>query len=187
MLPFQSNPHRTSTPYLVVHILDNKENRTVKRCWFTVQSLQASPMLQCAVCEPPWISLHPCRQVPGKLGNRQRGKWLHIQQAGSQVVPQIIPLWQGLLSQKVTFKGAADASSLTFPLHACGLVLSPTVCVHITCERYFKTGTSSPSTERVASLQYHKSNSRVAKHNNKLSRWASDAAKRTLHKDTLTY
>lgn len=132
---------------------------------------------------------YPCTRAGKRRASwaTNRGKWLHIWQVGSQVVYKTVPLLQGLLSQKTAVKRAADASSFTSPLHACGLVLSPTVCIHITCERYFKTGTPSLSTERVASPQDHNLNSRVAKHKNKLSRWASTAANRTLHKDTPTY
>jgi len=71
MLIFSPTPEQQMLPYLVVHILDDKENWTVQRCRFAVQSLQASPVLQSAVRESPWVALHSCRQAPGKLDSKQ--------------------------------------------------------------------------------------------------------------------
>lgn len=86
MLPFQLQPRRTSAPYLVVHILDDKENGTVERSRLAVQSLQAGAVLQRAVCQAPRIALHPRGQAPGKLG-REQGMREMVTQA-TQALPQ---------------------------------------------------------------------------------------------------
>jgi len=164
-LPFQSNPRRTRTPHLVVHILDDKENRTVKRCRFTVQSLQASAMLQCTVREPPRISLHSCGQAPGKLGNGQ-GEMVTYSTGWLTGGATDYSLSAGASEPKNGCQRSRRCQQLNISatcMWPC--ILSPTACTHITCERDFKTGT-----ERVASPQYHNSNSRVAKHENKLFR-----------------
>lgn len=68
MLPFLLNPCQRGAPYLVVHVLDDKENWAVERSRFAVQSLQAGPVLQRAVGQVPRVALHPRGQAPGKLG-----------------------------------------------------------------------------------------------------------------------
>lgn len=93
MITFQNaaisaHPCRTSAPYLVVHILDDKENGTVERSRFAVQSLQAGPVLQRAVCQAPRVALHPRGQAPGKLG-REQGMREMVTQA-TKAVPQPI-------------------------------------------------------------------------------------------------
>lgn len=88
MLPFLLHPCGTRAPYLVVHILDDKENWAVKRSRSAVQGLQAGPMLQRAVCQAPRVALHPRGQAPGKLG-REQGMREMVTQA-TQAVPQTI-------------------------------------------------------------------------------------------------
>lgn len=136
MLPFQSNRRRTSTPYLVVHILDDKENWTVERCRFTVQSLQASPMLQCTVCKPPRISLHSCGQAPGKLGNEQ-GQMVTYSTAWVTGGAPRYSLSAGASEPKNGCQGISWCQQLNISAtYTWPCALSPTVCIHITCERF---------------------------------------------------
>lgn len=93
MVTFQNaalsaHPCRTSAPYLVVHILNDKENWIVEGSRFAVQSLQAGPMLQSAVCQAPRVALHPRGQAPGQL-NREQGMREMVTQA-TQAVPRPI-------------------------------------------------------------------------------------------------
>lgn len=132
MLPFQSNLCRTRTPYLVVHILDDKENRTVERCWFTVQSLQAGPVLQCTVRKPPRVSLHSRGQAPGKLGNEQWKKETYSTGCVTAGAPDY-----SLSAGASEPKNGCQRSSWCQQLNSCATCMCPctlssTVCVYIT-------------------------------------------------------
>ena len=53
--------------YLVVHIFDDEQNRTLHVCQAPVQSLQTGPVLPRAVGQSPGVDLHTGRQAACKL------------------------------------------------------------------------------------------------------------------------
>lgn len=133
MLPFQPKSLRTSTPYLVVHILDDKENWTIKRWWFTVQSLQASPMFQCTVHKPPRISLHSCGQAPGKLDQWMGGNSYIFKRLGHRRCSKLIPFCRGS-EPKYSCQGNSWCQQLHITTCMQPCTLSPAACIHIAFE-----------------------------------------------------